>query len=261
MKNKLLLCLLIGSSITATPLKQDKNFKPHMLNHSYEGCPTNSRCTQKVGQHFKRWLAILKQETQNLSNKKTYLEGKTWPRLDKFRKKYGIPLEVWSFPSKKNPDNLIYWDSPCEYHNKKDQKVMVSLALAKDLRELQKLEKKNHKIMLARSLLLEPSGKTREYLVPRGMGPLYLDGESLVYTKENQGLYYGIRIKHIGKISVTIPALPQQYPKTVSCPDPLVKKFAHIFPSKKIYQGVYCQNLWNNKSNRYQTMIFGWSCH
>ncbi len=228
-------------------------FKPHMLDHVYQGCPTNSSCPPRTGKRYKKWVDLLKQS--KIKN------TKHWTTINRFRQKQGIPLEIWSFPKGEKTEGLIHWDSHCQNHNQEGKKIQIALALAKDFKEVRKLEKNSQKIHIPRSLLLESSGKIKVYMVPRGIGPLYLNGKSLMYTKETEGVYYGLRIGPRGELSIVDPAVPRHYPKSVDCPDKLVKKFSHHSPPKELYTGVYCQSFWNQKTNIYQTMIFGWSCN
>ena len=236
----------------ATFAEENTKFKPHMLDHINEGCPTNSSCLPQTGKRYKQWIDLLK--------KKSLKGARRWTTLERFRQKNRIPLEIWSFPQAEKIENLIHWDGHCPNHNQKNNKIQMALALAKNFTELGKLERER-KIYIPRSLLLETSGTTQEYFVLRGSGPLYLDGNALVYIKETEGVYYGLRIEPQGTLSVVPPQRPSYQSQEVKCPKVLNERFArHSFP-KQLYQGTYCRSFWNKKKKVYQTMIFGWSCN
>ena len=117
-------------------------FKPHMLDHINEGCPTNSSCLPQTGKRYKQWIDFLK--------KKSPKGARRWTILENFRKKNSIPLEVWSFPQAEKTEGLIHWDGHCPNHNKKDSKIQMALALTKNFTDLAKLEREG-KIYIPRA--------------------------------------------------------------------------------------------------------------
>ena len=232
-----------------------QGFKPHMLGHVHEGCPANSDCLAQTGLRYKRWVNALQ----------THLEkgGQEWAFLDLFRQKNGIPLEIWGFPQGEGTKGFIHWDSYCQNHNEgeKEKRILLTLALAQNLKELEKGEKNKKILYIPRALLLKSEQNIREYKILRGATPLLINGDRLIYTKETKGIYYGLQILPTGDLQITKPISPQHYPYTVECPSSLVKMFSLLPYPKKLYQGLYCQALWDQKTQTYQTMIFGWSCH
>ena len=57
-----------------------EDFKPYMLNHFNEGCPTNSTCTKAMGKKYKGWSETLS-ASASLTKTKDKLRV-----LDSFRK-------------------------------------------------------------------------------------------------------------------------------------------------------------------------------
>ena len=102
---------------------KEKVFKPYMLDHVHEGCPTNSSCLPKTGRQYKRWLDFLKR-------KPTPGPVRT-KALERFRRGHGIPLKIWSFPKGEKTEGLIHWDSPCQNHYQKGKKIQIALGMAK----------------------------------------------------------------------------------------------------------------------------------
>ncbi len=227
-------------------------FKPHMLDHIHEGCPTNSSCLPQTGKHYKQWIDLLK--------KKSFRGTRPWMKIDRFRQKNGIPLEIWSFPLGEKTEGLIHWDGPCANHNQKGHKIQMALGLAKNFAELEQLEKKG-KIHIPRAFMLTASDTIKEYFVPRGSTPLYLDGDALAYIKETEGVYYGLKIRPQGKLAILPPKQAQHQAQSVECPKKLNERFARHARPQMLYQGSYCRSFWNQKSKIYQTMIFGWTCN
>ena len=226
-------------------------FKPHMLDHVHEGCPANSSCLPQTGKRYKKWVDLLKRKLSS---------DKRLQMLNNFRRKSGIPLEIWSFPTAEGSEGLIHWDSRCSNHNKDGKKIQISLSLAQDFKELKKLEKESSKIYITRSFLLEKEGTIVEYMIPRESTPLYLEGQHLIYTRETEGHYYGLSIAPDGSVQVLPVKGGARDAKTVDCPAKLVQRFAAADAPAELYREAYCKAFWNQKSKMYQTMIFGWSC-
>jgi hypothetical protein len=230
---------------------KESNFKPHMIDHIYEGCPTNSSCLKEAGSRYQAWIEKLNRYSKRPNG---------WKSLEEYRKKHGIPLEVWTLENGLNNKELIHWDSPCTHHNQKGQrKIMIGLGLGKSFGELIKKNKKS--ILVRRALLENHHGESISYLIPRGETPLYISNKELIYIKSVEGNYFGLSVGSKGKVKIVPVTEPPKYPKTITCPPPLLQDFGDLSKDQKIYQGAYCQMLYNTTQNKYETMVFGWSCN
>lgn len=240
------------------PVDQQKEFtedqfKPHMIDHFNEGCPTNSECSPKMGTLYKRWTELV----ESFGGK-----GYASKRLENFRMKNGAPVEVWVTEKGKASDDLIFWDSPCKNHNLEEQpKIRIGLGFAKNLNELSSLEKEE-KLIFRFLRIYQGKGKpSKEIRTLRGDMPLYLDGEKLVFQKSIEGSYYGLSLDFSGKMEIIDPIKPPEFPNSLDCPKDFEEEIKEKTLTKNLYSGTYCQRTWNIKKNAFDILMVGWSCN
>ncbi len=238
-----------------------EDFKPYMLNHYNEGCPTNSTCTKSMGLRYKEWSSTL---SSTVGMKKGKEKDKEKARiLESFRKEKGLPFEVWVTESEKHHPDLILWEGNCNYHNREGhKKIQLGVTFIKKLDDLNVLEKMG--VLASRKLYhLNPAtNKITRYRVPQNDTPLYMDGEEMIYQRSEDGIYYGISINPEGYISVVDTISPDEFPRSIPCPD-LLNQAQGDHPEdfeKDIYAGVYCQQTWNKQTKSLDIILLGWSC-
>ncbi len=231
-----------------------EDFKPYMLDHYNEGCPTNSTCTKNMGMLYKKWSQALSNASLQKNNTKI---------LEDFRKSAGIPFEVWVTQTQKHQSNLITWEGNCNYHNREgEKKIKIGVALIKNIDDLLEMEK-SKSIATRKLYRLNPNGnKITRYRIPQADTPLYIDGDELIYQRSENGIYYGISINPEGHLGIVDTETPREFPQSMPCPK--VLKEAQSSHSedfeKEIYAGVYCQRTWNSQSKIFETILLGWSC-
>ena len=74
-------------------------------------------------------------------------------------------------------------------------------------------------------------------MVPRGVTPLYLQGDDLVYITGVEGHYYGLRIGANGDLKIVNPSSRHQSSQPVNCPRSLTRKFAQFTPPPRAVPG------------------------
>lgn len=241
--------------IQATFKRED--FKPYMLKHYNEGCPTNSTCTKEMGQLYKKWSDTL---SENADSKKIT------KALESFRKKVGIPFEVWITKTDKHHPDLVAWEGNCNYHNREgEKKIKIGVTMVRNIDDLNALEKKG--IISTRKLYRLSSNKNNvskvvRYRIPQSDTPLYFDGDKLIYQKSEDGIYYGLAISPEGKLKIVDTITPKEYPQSLPCPK-VLKEAQAAHPKdfeSEIYAGVYCQRTWNRATKKYEIILLGWSC-
>ena len=234
-----------------------EDFKPYMLNHFNEGCPTNSTCTKAMGKKYKGWSETLS-ASASLTKTKDKLRV-----LDSFRKDVGIPFEVWVTQTQKHNSELITWEGNCNYHNREgEKKIKLGVTFVKNIDDLNPLEEKQE-IASRKLYRLDPStNKITRYRVPQNDTPLYIDGEELVYQRSEDGIYYALSINPEGYLGIVDAATPNEFPQSIPCPKILKEAQSDHGADfeKDIYAGVYCQQTWNKQSNSQDIVLLGWSC-
>ncbi len=230
-------------------------FQPHMLDHPFKGCPTNSLCKEQMGSLRQRWLKAIR------SPKPAVAEA--------FRKKQGMPIKIWTRDTLLRHPSLITWDSFCPKHNPKpsseglintDEKIYISEVFSTDLSLIGKTYKEGPQVLLNRLYLLEDK-KVVTYLIPRAEAPLFIENKKLYFTIEEEGSYFGLEVARDGKLGITATSLPKNFPDEIKCPEALAKAFQKGIINQKLYQGFFCKALWDRTKKKYATMAIGWSCN
>jgi len=241
------------------PTIRQEDFKPYMLGHIHEGCPSNSTCSKTTGAKRKRWIDVIKASPSD--------QKKTARGLERFRKQYGLPIGFWIHTEKvekgEPEHNLIIWDSHCSNHQSKDpkQRIFMGEVMVKSMSELEKITVPEHQLFINKTWTIEKSGKINSYYHPRAEFPIMVDSRGIYITREDEGKYYGIQISSKGSLSVVPINNPKSFPREVSCPPALDAVFKTNLKMSNLYMGHYCKALWNNTTKEYQTFVFSWSCN
>ncbi|MEE2743666.1 MAG: hypothetical protein VYD54_07125 [Bdellovibrionota bacterium] len=232
--------------------KKEKVFKPHMLDHPIDGCPTNSICNKKVALLRKQWLKLIHHSGKSRKKK---IE-----KLDKFRKKFGIPFPIWVKPNGVKDDSVISWRSACSHHTQKGkEKIFMG---EKFIKNIKNLYINNQNFLAQKAFLLTDQKKIKEFFIPRDDTPLLIESDRLIFQFEYEGQYYGLTIQENGQIKITENQTPKDnWPENMACPDLLKQKFHEERLAKVLHLGHFCQAIWDKSKNKYQTMIFGHSCN
>jgi hypothetical protein len=239
----------------ALEIQEVGQFRPHMLDHPFKGCPTNSLCSETMGSKRKGWLKAIRSPKPSVANT--------------FLKTHGMPVKIWSRDKVLKDPALITWDSFCSKHNPKpsseglintDQKIYISEIFAKNLSSIEKLYKEDSQIMMNRLYLLDKK-KVVSYLIPRSEAPLFIDNKDLYFTIEEEGSYFGLTISPSGSLKVIATSLPKNFPDEIKCPEALSKAFQAGITNKELYEGYFCKALWDRSKKAYTTVAIGWSCN
>lgn len=232
---------LIILSIYASEVK----FLPYMAEHENLGCPSNSKCSKKIGIIRHQLLGIAKSGDKDKIKK-----------MRSFISSYGILLPVWGREKAQKNNDLILWDSSCKAHNKEKLESMKLVEVfSKNLNSLDK----EKDLFIPRAIMADRKSK-RVRSVIRGDAPILIDGDDLIYIQEIEGFYFGLRLDIKGNIRIEDAPKVSNYPSEVRCSDEVTKELLSLSPVKHLYQGAYCKIVWNKKSKKYETLALGWSC-
>lgn len=236
---------------TQTNFKSEE-FKPHMLFHFNEGCPTNSECSPEMGKRYQRFAEAVKEVEKN---------PRGFEYLDSLRKKSGIPFDLWTTEKAKAKEDIIIWDSPCRQHNLEDQKkIGIGLAMATDFIPLTKFEAEE-KIYLRRLYRFQKGKDPETFYTFRGDTPIYFEDDRLVFKRMIEGHYYGVAVDNKGQVNVVNTTVPVDFPRSIDCPQEFLNSMKKITQPENLYSGVYCQKTWNKSTKDFETVLIGWSCN
>lgn len=241
--NKLIVLIIALFHLSLPVLSQDnidweKNFKPHMVDHLNEGCPSNSECTAELGKKRKAWEDLFKTRPTAMA-------------MNALAKTIGFPLKIWNDKNSSKED-YISWNSPCEVHNIEGQEIRTAEIFIKS-----PLKNKDH--ALFHKIYMENGDKVREYIIPRDETPLYKDGNDLVFLLEEKGHYFGMRINEKNEYSLIKNPSTQHFSELISCPK-ILQDYFDKNVHKDLYRFSNCKALWNDKTKKYETFIVGKAC-
>jgi len=248
----LLQMLFVQPLFSNSPLIKKERFKPYMIDHSIEGCPTNSICDKKAALIRKKWLKLI----QSNDSKKKKIKN-----IEHFRKKFGVPFPIWVGPLGIKDKSVISWRSPCSHHTQKgNEKIFIGEKFLKNIKNL--YSKNEKKFMAQKAFMLLDSHKIKEFFIPRDDTPLLVESNQLIFQFEYYGHYYGLAIKENGQVRVIENQRPKDHwPVNIECPKKLVTKFRFEKLANTLNLGHFCQAIWNKSTKKYQSMIFGHSCN
>ncbi len=242
---------LVSSLIFSSFLIAKDNFSPFMLDHEYEGCPTNSICTKEFGVIRTNWKKIISQKS-SANNRVLHANN--------FKKKSGIPLGIWTTEKELKNSHTATWDSPCRQHSKSAENMQIYQAssIIKNFNDLGVIPG-----TLSDRGMVKYSNSTdyQLFFVPRREVPAYLDNSGLIFLMEDDGDYYAIKIKSSGDFDIVEFDKKHPAPEETLCAEELKKNFlAKNSPPANLYSEYFCKNIWNINTKAYVPIILGWSC-
>jgi hypothetical protein len=241
------ICSTAAFADSPPPIKKVP-FLAHMLDHKNIGCPENSSCNKETGALRQKWLDRLRLHAKD---QKVSLEA--------HRKKYGIPINVWTRQDAKLTGPFIHWDSHCKQHRKSLNPILLSQVITKNLGTLAKKYQDKSGLIISKAFL-QGTGNIKNYQIPRGERPLYIRSGKLGFTIEEEGHYFGIEFNSNGSFKITKTLQPKNFPQDVACPSSLIEySKTQNFP-KNLYQELYCIAVWDVLKKKFQTIMVGWSC-
>lgn len=226
-----------------------EDFKPHMVNHPFAGCPLNSSCTQDLGQKRESFSQLLKSSDQQIQK-----------NLSAFIKKSPVPIPIFVRGSNKeafNDKNFIIWDSACEAHQQIGHNIYIGEALIQNMKELSKFPQ-----ALPGLILVErTNGKIQSYDVPRDHIPRYIDGLDLIFLHEEDGRYYNLAYSQEGEIRSVNSANNIPSPEAVNCPPTLLVHYQNLSSDRKDgFSHSLCRALTDKKTKQKVNVFIAWSC-
>ncbi len=215
-----------------------------------EGCPDNADCNSETGAYRQQFIDKLTLQNE----KKITMESiQDWALKNK-----GFPLQVWGIKNDLKINYSLWWNSPCRQHNAKDQnQYLIGEIFSKSTLLDDTVSKK---YFFPRSVLSD-GNNLKAVTTLRGDSPLKIMDEAFYYTKEIEGKFYGLLVKFNGEIKLINPRSVQNFPKESNCTKELIAEFYRKAPHLNFYSGHYCKDIFNENLNKYQTVIFGWSCN
>jgi hypothetical protein len=220
--------------------------------HQNKGCPENSACDEVMGLQLTRWKKLL----HSIKNSKDSEEKKA-QLLDEFRNKYGIPVDFYTTIKSQQGFKPLYFNSPCSHHNFKDdsKKILKGTAFLKGLssksatiwRDQAQMEVPTEELLKAQHVRVYSNDGPEDYYLPLNDQPLYLAGKHLFVLREDDDVFYTLRISQEGEWKI----VPTEFSKLSSreerrdnakCPDEKT--------SDEIFKIEFCKSVYDESLDK-----------
>lgn len=221
------------------------------LKHENDGCPDNSLCSKETGLYRTKWLETIKLLRENKISESF--------ANNEIKKSNGIPINIWTNDSElAKSEKIILWDSPCKQHKAPNQKYFIGEFFTHKITN--NLKEKMPKIIMA-NIIIKEKNELKVLSVPRGDAPIMIDQNSFYYTKDDDGIFYGLNLDMSGNLSISKTKKVTNFPKEIECTKEMSDLFIRNSPSLNFYSGHFCKDIWNNDTKSYSTILVGWSCN
>lgn len=220
--------------------------------HQNKGCPENSECDEVMGLQLSRWKKLLSSLKSSDASEEKKAEA-----LESFRSKYGIPVEFYTTVKSQQGFRPLYFSSPCPNHNPKNasQKILKGSAFVKGFnpksaviwRDQAQLEVPVGELLQPQPVRAYFKDAPVDYLLPLGDQPLYLTGKHLYVLREDDELFYTLRISPDGEWRI-VPtelsklSLREGRRDNAKCPDEKT--------STEIFKNDFCKSIYDEKEER-----------
>ncbi len=221
------------------------------FDHEFKGCPENSECDQVMGHMLTNWRALVTKLNQAADAQKTAQE------LENFRSKYGIPVEFYTDQKSQQSFKPALNSSSCKEHNPKTgQKVFIGIGFLKSLSGEKAIiwrDQSQIELPLKNNLTPQPvkvyfeSGPVT-YQLPINDQPLFIKNRELYILREDEGLYYTLKISENGDwkivyLDMTQLSTLEEKRQYVNCPQEKEK-------SSPIFGTEFCKSVWNLEAKK-----------
>lgn len=231
------------------PLVEEQEFQPHMIDHEHLGCPPNAHCNKDYGARRNAW-------TEQVKNLRQASQEEVTQKLGVLLTQVGMPVSVWATPQSLQLKEVASWNSPCRHHNLETGEIFLGEVFIRHLNEIPG----DQEAIIANRTWIEGSDPPQAYLTFQGALPSAIKKNRLYYTREENGVYYGVLVSNSGELQITKQLSPTQPPREVHCPQSLLNAWKSWDAAQKIYQRPYCRAIWDEDQKTFKTLIVGWAC-
>jgi hypothetical protein len=235
---------------------------PEDYEHMNPGCPENSECDPVMGQQMKKWMDLVKKVSFEESTPQSKSQ-----QIEAFRAQFGIPVEVYTTQKSQQGFKPILFNSTCRDHSSKaDQKILKGIAFTKGItQKAGQVWRSSAQIEVPVSELYLPQPVTvffpegaRTYQLPLGDQPLFVKDKSLHVLKDEEDLFFMLKVSPLGEWSVEATDLSELSQWTdrrteVACPKSDVK----VPPA---FGSHFCKSIWDEDAKKPVVVLMHLGC-
>lgn len=220
--------------------------------HQNKGCPENSECDEVMGLQLSRWKKLM----SSIKNSK-FSEEKKAQEIEEFRSKYGIPVDFYTIIKSQQGFKPLFFNSPCSHHNFKDdsKKILKGTAFLKGLnsksatvwRDQAQIEVPTGELLKAQLVRIYFKEGPEDYYLPLNDQPLYLAGKYLYVLREDEEVFYTLRISPDGEWRIVPTELSRLSTRearrdNAKCPDEKT--------SDEVFKIDFCKSVYDEKEDK-----------
>lgn len=249
MKHYLILFISISSLSFA---KQNKQL-PANLYQDIPGCPLNSKCDNKMGSKRLGWLQTLKKSSENTNQ--------SVRKLEKYRQRNGILVDVWLRSLDLKDRSIIGWDSFCQNHKVKNKQLYYQGKVFLKNHNDKLLNKNKNPQILLDPIIVKIKKKVYTYWVPAKDVPYAIQNNKLLILREEEGQYFTLAISPKGTWEIQKTHSSRLTPSfKVPCPEKLILQEQKLLLPANLYQTRTCKSIKNISSKIDVVFLSKWSC-
>ena len=235
---------------------------PEDYEHLNPGCPENSECDPLMGQQMKKWMDLVKKVTFEESTPQSKSA-----QIEAFRAQFGIPVEVYTTQKSQQGYKPILFSSTCRDHSAKaDQKILKGTAFIKGItsragqvwRNSAQLEVPISDIFTPQPVTVFFPEGARTYYLPLGDQPLFVKDKALHVLKDEEDLFFMLKVGPAGEWSVEATDLSELSQWTdkraeIACPKSDVKTPA-------VFGSHFCKSIWDEDAKKNVVVLMHLGC-
>jgi hypothetical protein len=226
------------------------------FDHPNKGCPENSECDVVMGLQLQKWKELIKKLKDQ-----TVEAAKVAPFLEKFRERYGIPVEFYTTEKSQQGFRPLYFNSPCREHNPKEgERILKGTSFIKSMdnekaivwRDQTQIEVPHGPLLVPQPVKVYADSQIK-FSLPLGDQPLFIKDGKLFVLKEEDHFFYMLSVSPAGewKIEdVDHSRLSYWGDKREEVKCPADKDRADV----KIFGTEFCKSIWD-ETNKKQVVV------
>jgi hypothetical protein len=214
-----------------------------------------------MGHMLTNWKSLLTKlkETTDLN--------KVSQELEQFRAKYGLPVEFYTNQKSQQSFRPSIHNSPCREHNPKTgEKILRGTAFIKSISSDKAIiwrDQSQIELPLKENLFPQPVKAYYEnapatYYLPLNDQPLFIKNRELYVLREDDGLYYALKISENGNwkvVTIEMSNLSHWEDKRQDIACPKDKE-----AGSSVFTNQFCKSILNIDTNKLVTVRMGQGC-
>ena len=228
------------------------------FDHINKGCPENSECDKVMGSMLARWKETLEKLPEDRIKASAIIED--------FHKKSGLPVEFYTNQKSQLGFRPVIYSSPCSEHNPKTgDKILRGISLVRSMQKDKVVIWKDpallevptsESLIVPQTIQIMDGANQATFYAPINDQPLFIKDKSLVILREDEGVFYALKISADGvwkviPLDLTTLSSYEEKRENVTCPAPAGDK---KISRPKEFNLEFCKTVWDDDQKKVVTV-------